>query len=154
MFGFITVLLLAFIRFKCKMTYSKLDLETVSSYCACGRIGYCRSLVSLFSSEGSRSCFVKPDTCCSFCPQWGELFSFYYYYFQDRSFLCSFSNPGSFSVDQAVIELRDTPTFASQVPWLISLGRGLFIPVFKFSVLWCFLNNWPVLFNWEKNSWK
>lgn len=43
-------------------TYSKLDLETVSSSCVCGGIGYFSSLASLFFSVGSRSLSDRPNT--------------------------------------------------------------------------------------------
>jgi hypothetical protein len=42
-------------------------------------------------------------------------FKYFVFIFQDKAFLCSPGCPGTHSVDQAVLELRDPPVSASQV---------------------------------------
>ena len=50
-------------------------------------------------------------------------FFFYLFCFQDRVFLCNPDCPGTSSVDQAGLKLRDSPASASQVLGLKACAR-------------------------------
>jgi hypothetical protein len=65
------------------------------------------------------------------------LFCFVYFFFRDRVSLCSPGSPGTHSVDQAGLELRDPPAPASRVLGLKACATTAQL----FFVLFCFLLN-------------